>query len=102
MELRHGRLVGGSELGRDVAGRVECRARAEAAGWAHLDAVAPEERAVDLLDAAHYLFGLLSVGEQVKDLPVAQQLVDVVEVPAATPVDRPAGAGGELLGQGVG
>ena len=66
-----------------------------------LDAVAAEECPVDLLDAAHHLFGLISIREQVEHPSVAQELVDVVEVPAAAPVDGPAGVGGELLGQGV-
>ena len=102
VELGHGGLVGGSELGRDVAGRVEGRARGKAAGRANLDAVASEEGAVDLLDAAHHLVGLVSVGEEVEHLAVAQELVDVVEVPAATPVDRPVGVRGELAGTGRG
>ena len=44
---------------------------------------------------------LVSVGEEVEHLAVAQELVHVVEVPAATPVDRPVGVRGELAAQGV-
>ena len=101
MKLGHGCLVGGPQPGRDAAARVERRAVGKTAGRANFEAVDPEEGTVDVLHVAQHVLGLGSVGEEVENPSVTQELVDVVEMPATAPVDRPGAVGGELLCQRV-
>jgi hypothetical protein len=95
-------LPAGLKLDGDVAARIERRARAESFRWSYFDVVAiPEKLTIDLRGAAHHRFGLSPVGEKIKHTAVFKELIHVVEVPTAPPVNRRARRGGELLGQGA-